>query len=281
MEIMANKIYSNYSQHNNSSNNNELIIETGNTHFACLVLNKEKNKISALEWFKHEKQDGAHFEELLHALKQGSVLLDKSYNKTHVYINNGSSVLIPGKLYNEELIDDYLNVVAGSPINNVSFVDEIEMGESIKNAYRVDSDILKVLDNQFSSAKITHTFSRVLTKLHEKNISGAYMAVQFYETEILIVIINNGILQFIQSFDYTLGDDVLYYLLTVVQRLEFNPQHLQVKITGLIDTQSDLYTQLQGYFGNLSTNTTSEEQALYNTGDHPSHYFTHLFNLAI
>ena len=281
---MTNKTFSFYTNNGGYSamNGDQLIIETGNTHFACLVRNEPKDKIVALEWFTHEKDEQQNFEELLKNIKNNSILLDKYYSQTNLYIHNEWSVLVPPALFDKQSAEDHLNIVLGDAFESTSLFDEIKEGDGFVNAYRVESGKLDILNKHLLIDKTEHTYSQLIRKIFaDDNLPADFIKVQFYHNEIIVIIFKESKLQFIQTFVYRTSEDVLYYLLSLCERLQLNTEQLVIKVGGVIYNPSPLYSQLQKFFKNVSTETVDLERVKFSTNEYPSHYFTPIFNLAL
>lgn len=280
---MINKIFSFYSNNGNHSANDgdQLIIEAGMTHFACLVRSGADNKISSLEWFKHTSDESKDYEIFLKDIEAESKLLDKYYRQTNLYINNQNSVLVPPSKFEKQFIDDYLNAVLGETTKSTSLFDEISERASLVNVFRVQTEVLNILSKHLLIDKVEHTYSQVLRQLYKHDLPSTFLNVQFYDSCIIATVFNNGKLQFMQSFTYLSTEDVLYFLISLSQRLQLKIDQLVMKVSGMVDTQSALYRQLVKYFRNVSTETTDEGRVNFNAGEYPTHYFTPIYNLAL
>lgn len=277
---MANKIFSYYKPHDTSATNedSELVVEAGNTHFACLAIGTVSRNILAFEWFKHHRSDLASFEELIVSIQSASRLLDNKQVSARAFINNGSAILIPPDLYTEAAAKDYLDLVTGESVLSETLHDTINEGDGYVNAFRVPTPVIEVLRKHFGTWQVEHTFSQTLRHMLRDGVPPESMLVQFYDSEINVTVFRQGRLQLMQNFTYTLADDVLYYLLSLAQRFHLDFNQLQVRVCGMIDTHSALYAQLLRFFKQVSTYNNSVQLPGY-SGDHPSHYFTPIFNL--
>lgn len=281
---MANKIFGFYSDSESMAGKggNQLIIETGNTHFACLVKNDADETITAFEWFKHSKDDTRNFDALFTSIKQASRLLDQYYAQQCLFVNNEFGMLVPPALFKKDSVDDYLDVVMGEKFKTISLHNEVSVGEGFVNVFRVYNEITDVLNRHLLPDKVQHTYGQVLKQIYSiGNIPPTFIKVQFYDSEIIVAILKNGKLQFMQSFTYQSPEDVLYYLLSLCQRLQLNIGFLAIKVSGMIDLHTPLYGQLVKYFHNVSVETVDPGRISFDTGDYPSHYFTPIYNLAL
>ena len=277
---MANKIFSYYKPHDSSADAeaSELVVEAGNTHFACLAIGSTSKNILAFEWFKHDRLDMASFEELVLAIQAGSRLLDNKQVSARAFINNGSAVLMPPSLFTEAAAKDYLDLVTGEAVLSETLYDTINEQDGYVNAFRVPTPVIDVLQKYFGTWQVEHTFSQTLRHMLRAGVPSESMLVQFYDSEINVTVFRQGRLQLMQNFTYTLADDVLYYLLSLAQRFHLDFNQLQVRVCGMIDTHSALYAQLLRFFKSVSPYKANVQLNGY-TGDHPTHYFTPIFNL--
>jgi Protein of unknown function (DUF3822) len=78
-----------------------------------------------------------------------------------------------------------------------------------------------------------------------------------------------------QTYSYTAPEDIVYYLLRIVQQFALSAEEVTVILSGLIDKESALYKELYQYFLQIELRSVS-----WNTGDYPAHFFSSLNDLA-
>ena len=91
-----------------------------------------------------------------------------------------------------------------------------------------------------------------------------------------------GELQLIQTFAYQTPEDAAYYLLLICKQFKIAQTDLVLKISGLIDAQSALYTELLKYFEHVQHEGIPAELSTAGILDeYPSHYFSPLLKMSL
>ena len=85
-------------------------------------------------------------------------------------------------------------------------------------------------------------------------------------------------IQLAQTYSYKNPLDVVYYLLKICYEVGLEQTEISVVLSGLIDENSAMFSELHSYFMNLHF----AEAPAYSVpeNDFPGHYFTSLYNLA-
>jgi len=88
----------------------------------------------------------------------------------------------------------------------------------------------------------------------------------------------NKQLQLAQAYSYKTPLDVVYYLLKICYEFGLDQSEVFVILSGLIDQDSAMYSELHSYFLNLYFAQPPPYSVPEN--EYPHHYFTSLYNLA-
>lgn len=282
---MANKSFSIYSTENDAMSDaaDQLVLEVGKTHIACISKNEDKKTISAFELFSFAENEADDFTKLFKAISADSKLLNKSYLATRVFINNELSLLVPIFKFNTDLAAHYLDLVFGEDTVSAIQFEHLPIEPGMINVYRVSEDLLKALSQNLTEVTLKHTWSNII-KTVVSDIS-AYPSdciyIQFYNTFFIATVVKDKKLQLTQSFAYETPEDVLYYLLNITERFDLNSRKLILEISGMIDLHFTLYRDLITYFKNVEVQNVHSSKLLIDIKDYPLHYFTPFFNLAL
>jgi hypothetical protein len=101
--------------------------------------------------------------------------------------------------------------------------------------------------------------------------------VTFYPNKIVCVLVLNGVLQLLNSYTYVTKEDVVYHLLNIKDK--YKSEDLQLKLGGMIEETSALYTEIYKYFLNVSF-AEHDCNCVEGIKKYPSHYFSHLLSVA-
>ena len=259
-----------------------LVLEVGKTHIAAISQNENKD-ILAFELFSFAEDQTVDFAALFTAVSADSMLINTSYEATEVFINNETSVLVPIFTFDRQIAADYLEIIFGESVSCKTQFEHLPVEPGIINVYRIDEQILTVLQKNLKNVTIKHTRSNIVKKV----VSGIFsypaecIYIQFYNTFIIAAVIKDKNLLIVQSFIYENTEDVLYNLLNMARRFELDSDKLVLKIGGMIDLNFTLYRELITYFRHVEVQNAETSALLPEIKDYPLHYFTPFFNLAL
>lgn len=259
----------------------QLVLEAGRTHIACIEKKGYKSGISAFELFNFTENEAADFTKLFKTISADSKLLSKAYPATRVFINNELSMLVPLSDFNTEIAADYLNVIFGEDPFSKIRCEPLPVEPGVMNVYRVPEELMTTLQHNSTKVTFEHTYSNIVKSI-ASDISASpsgCIYIRFYNTFIIVTVIRNNKLQIIQSFIYETKEDVLYTLLNISERFELNTEDLSIKISGMIDLGFTLYKDLIAYFKQVEVQNVDKAALLLDIKEHPLHYFTPFFNL--
>lgn len=254
-----------------------LFVEAGPASVSMLVLD-DKNSFTAVVCYALTATDiGALADEVKEILFEAP-LLRHSYRKTAITWNFRESLIVPNEFAGQADHTAMLELVYGPSAKDVTRSDFL-FRHHLHNVYRVPEPIDNLLRNKFIFASHTHLHS-LLPDMVKKD-GAARLWVAFYKGSFTVIIHKDGKLQMVQQFAYSGPDDVAYYLLNACERFGIAPSAAVVELSGMIDTDSNLYTAIYKYFLNISL-LSLPEQFEYDPAirEMPAHFFSHLFTAA-
>jgi len=169
-------------------------------------------------------------------------------------LENLVPVMQPGKMISKQLAETDTEVVYHLP----DFIrDRINNYYPVVNFQHVGFTLMQAALREEASTLLMADFS-----------NGYFWLVAKKDNELLLCCTHN----------YKEPFDVLYSLLSVYHKYNLTTAETPLKISGLIEKQSALYTELYKYFTNIEFRTTnwSSEDA-----DCPPHFFTSLNDIAL
>ena len=189
-------------------------------------------------------------EHLINALKHFQIS-KKSYK--HVYINYFTSqfTLCPSVFYNLENNRAFLEFNSGTVGNALVLTDEINA--DIKLIYAIDEQIKSTLDQLFPNHLLKHTLT-VLSKLmlSSEELVKENVIVSIHANYIEVVVKQEQKLLLANQYSIKTQEDVLYYVLFILEQYHLNPLKVNIKIIGDIDSSSSLINSLKKYIKNIN-----------------------------
>lgn len=212
-------------------------------------------------------------------LENQSDLLKSAPAAMYVICNNQYATCIPKSVYSEEDTEQYRHFLNAPLLAQDYLADRLDF--FIK--YFIQDEILQVLKKKFNSFKITHKHAvlhqHILQKYQEKT-DGVF--IQFYEKEMLILTVREGALVLINTYKFSVEEDVLYHLFNIFEIWQFELEETPLFLSGMISDDSSLYQKIKKYFRDISFDNFDNifDDALA-TGEFGTHFFTpYLSNIA-
>lgn len=260
----------------------QLILEIGSSEIACLVKNGETQQITAFELFQLDKGSN-DWSDVFFELRTSSNIINCSFRQTDCYFNFEETVIMPEQKFSITAAEDYLALLFGEKTGFEIKHDALAGKESMVNAYRVKKAIHEWIERHVILYQPHHIYSRILADLFAKELpEGFFVKIQFYRKHFILTVFKEGKLQLIQTFHYTVPEDILYHVMNTIQQLHIGDTTSTLEISGMLDTESALYLQLTKLFTATSIESidTDAVTAFTHQG-YPLHYFTPYFKLTV
>lgn len=257
-----------------------LYIDIGSDHLCFAVLNPAERQFIALQHFNLEKYNAlSHTREII----ERNEWLRKTYNSTEVVYNFSESILVPEKFYMPSINEPSLELVYGDIHKGKQFSDHISEWE-LYHIYRVPVALHDLIVSHFSNAQFSHNYScwlkRAKKDVNDESAGKIYTI--FYNNKLIVILLKEGSLQLLRSFEYETAEDVVYYLLNICKQYNIDCEKVEIVISGLIADHSVMYAELQKYFLLLML---EDRPADFKYGEafdeYPAHFFTSIFNAAL
>jgi Protein of unknown function (DUF3822) len=265
---------------NIETGNARLFIDAGQAHFAFAVLEMSANAFIAYEFYQLKP---ANLVEDLSWITSNNALLLSSYNDIFVSFNTKEAILIPEAFYKKEDGESILSMIHGDLYTGKVLQEHIP-GNEIYSVYQVPDFLHTELSNRFSNGHYWHFYTALLQIFEERKseLPDSFIYINFYPSQVVIAVIQNGICQLIQTFLYDIPEDVSYHLLNITEQFDIDNAAVPVLVSGLIDTGSALYAELLKYYLKVETDSGSKRYSFdpcFETS--PDHFFTPVFSLAL
>lgn len=179
--------------------------------------------------------------------------LQTAFDEITVLHNNNLLTFVPSVLFDENVLSSYLQYntkVFESDFFTYDTVSNYEMN----TVYIPYVNINNFLIDYFGSFNYRHSFSVLVKKVLDcsKNIDEPQLYIHVQKDNFQIVAVKNQKLLLFNTFEYKTEQDFIYYILFTAEQLQLNPETVQVKLIGNINTESDLYKIAFKYIRNVS-----------------------------
>ena len=147
----------------------------------------------------------------------------------------------------------------------------------IVNTYALPRSLYEQLSRKFPDARYFHAYTPAL-KVGSGSDAQQQVSLHFSTTHFRVLVKKEGQVVLAQTYGYKAPLDVVYFLLKICYEFGLDQSEVLVIVSGLVERDSALYDELHYYFLNLQL-APAPSYALPQS-DHPSYYFTSLYNLA-
>ncbi len=254
----------------------QLIIEIGCSQAVFLVRTAGSGLTEALEIFQYDSADTA-WDEVFTEIKKTSELLTHTYQDARIFYNFPEALIVPESKFGVAAGKDYLEQIYGERFSDPVSYEKLLAGIGMNVVYRVTKPVADWVAQQFPGRHHSaHIYTEILESLYSRSLpEGNFTVIRFYRKHLIVAVLKNKKLQIIQSFNYDVDEDILYYLLSIIQQFELNPDYSVAEISGELDKQSVIAQQLPNLFANI-TWVDSEATGVFAAvvAAYPPHYFT-------
>lgn len=230
----------------NSTENYELAVQAGVDGFSFCLLDTLRNKFVLIRSFEPEDNKYYNAEAIKEFIEKDD-FLTRQYRKTRIIMPSSKFTLVPVPLYDPAKKEEYYNfnynTDNGSKIisNKLNDPDAFIVFSVPKSFY----DLLdKIYPGIFPLIHIQPLFDYI--GLARKNIPGDYIHIHVERDSFNLVIFNNNLLKFCNSFSYRNITDILYFVLNVFNKLGIR-QDDTVHLSGVTEKSDDLSSNLSIY----------------------------------
>lgn len=208
-------------------------------------------------------------------------VLQRQYGKVDVFYNNTSGLLVPERFYQADQASQMLEIMRGDLLSGIPLEDTIPEMDAM-NLYAVPAALHEELAARYPNVSFAHFNTGWLRKRFRREQKDTLLELVLYPTHIIIALWKDGQLLINQGYDYDTPEDVAWWLLNVVTQWGLQAEELPVLVSGLVETQSPMFTEIQKYFLHVDLDQRpSLFQYDFSFDNYPQHFFSPIFSLAL
>jgi hypothetical protein len=252
-----------------TATNCKLLIKVGLDSLSYAIVNKETNKISAV----FDEQECEEPAKKLNERLKNDNYLQLAYQQVKIAIHTPNAIAIPNDLFNEKDLTAHTAYFTTPHSENLytkkqSYFDFTTIFALPKTTAQILSTLKS--ENYQEHAGLLHLAEDAKNNVVCLDFSAGAMA---------IVYVKGGQLIFQQVFEISNTEELNYYLLLLINQLEINTAHTQLRLTGIIHETDEYYTCLQKYFNDIHFVTVRTDLDQEILEDLPLHYYSNLLAL--
>lgn len=266
----------------NTPDDCQLLIEISGQAFNYILFTRLPAQLFLLRQYRLYTSDDKSTRDVLEEIISGDDMLMKYSSRALVLYNFPESNILPAELYNASIKTAANRLVYGDTDHHFIFDEQVH-DWNMFNIYSVSKELHLLCKEKFRGSRFWHLYTMVLLSSSEnKQLPGNYTRMLFYNDKFITAVFDKGNLQLLQTFAYQTPEDVAYYMLLICKQFELAPQEMALYLSGLIDTQSSLYSELLKYFVKVNYETIPESFGTNGLLDeYPSHYFSPLLKMSL
>lgn len=229
-------------------------------------------KESELVYFRNElySQD---FKQTLKELYETDPVLSKFKEIEYLGLHTTEFTLIPSRLYNPELRSTYFKDLMD--LSDKMLLSNVFADESIQILSLTEKETTESIKAYFEIGEVVPNFFGLTQSISDMKESDSLL-VNFDDEELLFIYIKEGQIKFLNKFEFNSTADILYYVLKVCTLLKLDPKELSLKLSGHINSNSEIYKTLHKYIYSLSI-LRLDQNINIPLSDSEIHYFNDIF----
>jgi hypothetical protein len=205
-------------------------------------------------------------------------ILQESFTKVTIIYNFPKAMLYPQALFDTIDKKAVLELVYGD-INDDYVRSDFVYKQNMHVFYVVPKLLDSIFSYLFSADNTTHLYSLLPDVLPFKD---NHLYCIFGNSYFTVQLVKNGQLQAVQSFSFKVPEDVAYYLLQLCSSYGVPTEQVLLQINGMVDKASNIYEALHQYFHHIQFEALPAGFVYPSKlKQMPSHYFSHLFSMAL
>lgn len=176
--------------------------------------------------------------------------LNGNFKSVSANLSISKNTLIPQALFEENQLETYLSINTGIAAVSQSGYDKLIRTESI-NCYTQNLQLANIITYYYPVVQFLHQNSTLIEAIASSADRNPNIHIQFNRMSIDLVVFVDNKLVLQNSFDYKTSEDVIYYLLYIMEQLGLSQEETIVSISGNILKDSAVYRLLYKYIKEL------------------------------
>ncbi len=263
----------------NSTEIYELSIQVSPDGFSFCLLDTIRNKFVLIRAF--EPEENKYFNaDKINDLFGKDDFLAKRYKKVNLIISSKKFTLVPAPLFDPGKKDEYFTFNHIKEEGDIIITNKIADPDSIL-IFSVSKQVNDLIKNYYPEVYPLHHIKPLLSHIshNRKSVHGNYIHIHVEKEFFNLIIFNENILEFCNTFNYRNISDILYFVLNVFKNLDIK-QEETIFFSGLTEKYDDLSSNFSIYIRNIKFAEPSGSFTFsYVFNDMELHRFLNLFSV--
>ncbi|MFN8240160.1 MAG: DUF3822 family protein [Bacteroidales bacterium] len=234
----------------NSTSNYELSVELSRNELAYAILDDVRKKIILLR--SHTTEDGRKFPaSQLEELFAKDDFLRKEYRKIHILTPSRRSTLVPAPLYDPARKEEYFSFNHNPDGNTIIQTSKVQNPDAFL-LFETERLLMDIATTYYPGVYPVHHLGLLLNiaSRHSRNTIGHFTIIDIEHDFFTMLIFENNVLVFNNSFIYRNISDIIYFTLNAYKSSSLN-QEGTIWLCGKTEKYDDLFSNLSAYIRNV------------------------------
>jgi hypothetical protein len=245
-----------------------LAILFSESSFAYCILDFKRNKYIGLHQLvrndvkPHHPQSNPRqsFEDFLRSILVAMPWLKNPYKSVRIAYEGKKSTLIPAQLFDATEKESYLKFNFQQKEEEMYFADHLLPMDSYQ-VFAIPVPVLNAIRGHFPNIKVVH-FSSVLIEsiwINYKNrINTNRVFIHVRDKMFDLMIFDGRQMSYFNTFSFQNPEDVAYYLIFVLEQLNFNPESMPLVLMGNVEKGTGIFELLFKYVRHIEFGRRNE-----------------------
>jgi hypothetical protein len=263
----------------NSTENYVLSVQVSTDGLSFCILDSIRNKYILIRSFVAEDNKYFNTDKITELISKDD-FLSRHYKKVNLVIPSPKFTLVPAPLYDPGKKDEYFTFNHTLEEGNIVMVNKV-LDPDAFIVFSVSKPIIGILNNFYPGIYPYHHIKLLLdhTSSSRKSVNGNYIHIHVERDFFNLIIFNDNLLEFCNSFSYRNISDMLYYVLNVFKKLDIK-QEETIYLSGLTEKYDDLSSTFSLYIRHIKFAEPSGSFTFsYVFNDTELHRFLNLFSV--
>lgn len=209
------------------------------TDFSFCIADLGRSKYIGFQHIARNEKDNLttksldRFDEFFTEIFNHLPFLKRDFKTFRIAYMSDIQTLVPGPLYEPSGNSHYLDLMFGKQANCRILSDHVEVMDA-HQVFAVPEQIISAVENQLEKRRIfsfgTVLIQSIWTNYHRTNAMRVFVNIRSGFLD--LVVFNGKQVQFFNSFRQKCSEDILYYLIFVMEQLNLNPENVTVVLLG-------------------------------------------------
>ncbi len=234
----------------NSTENYELSMQLSPDGFSFAILDTIRNKYILLR--SHEPDENKYFTAaMIGEIISKDDFAKKHYRRVNIVFPTPKFTIVPAPLYDPGKKEEYFTLNLVKEENDSIFTSKIPDPDSFI-VFSVPGQFHDLCSSIYPTATHLHHSKPLLKQLMHicKSVQGNYIHIHIEREYFNLILIDNNILKFINTFTYRNISDILYYALNMFRSKDLGKDET-LHFSGLTEKYDDLWSNFAMYIRNL------------------------------